>query len=114
MEDDTNIRRVSSKDRKQRIKAEGPLFPEDSKPHRRPPEQRPIKRGPARIYNLITVLFLIATIGVMIYVGIIFTNPYSALNPLPPNTPIPQIITATPTDTPAGVMTPEATSAPEN
>lgn len=55
----------------------------------------PRRRG-GGIANVLTALFLLATVGVIAYTAFIAFNPYSPLNPLPPFTPVPIIVTATP------------------
>lgn len=60
-------------------------------------------KGRGCLYNLLTLLFLVLTVGALIYGVYLFQNPYSTLNPLPPPTSLPIIITATaqpPTDVP--------------
>lgn len=47
------------------------------------------------LYNVLTVLILIATVAFIIWALIIWNNPQSDLNPLPPATPF-VVITATP------------------
>ncbi|PKN95433.1 MAG: hypothetical protein CVU44_01750 [Chloroflexi bacterium HGW-Chloroflexi-6] len=66
------------------------------------------KRNSDGLYNILTIVFLLATIGICGVVFSIFANPYSAINPFPPNTPIPPTIT--PTITP---LMPDATWTPE-
>jgi hypothetical protein len=46
--------------------------------------------------NLVTVVFVIATLGAIGLFAIIWVNPYTPLNPLAPPTPLPIIITTTP------------------
>ncbi len=60
--------------------------------------------------NLITLLFLLLTIGALGYFAVIWQNPYSTLNPLAPPTPLPLVITATLTATPT--LEPSATFTP--
>lgn len=81
-----------------------------------PPAPKPAPRPTnSRVYNLLALLFLLATIGVIIVGVIIFRDPYTPLNPLPPFTPLPIIITATfspvtepppPTSAPTATFTP--------
>lgn len=74
------------------------------------------------LFNLLTVVFLLATIGLCGLFFTIFTNPYASVNPFPPNTPIPPSITPTitplqppatwtlaPTDPPTSTITPRPT-----
>ncbi len=65
--------------------------------------------------NLLTVLFLLGTIGMIALVVIITQNPYTSLNPFPPFTPLPIVITATflpPTEAPPGTAAPTPTFTP--
>lgn len=64
--------------------------------------------------NLVTLFFLLASCGVITYFVLIWQNPYSALNPLAPPTPIPMVITATytPTFTPTASPTPIPSATP--
>ncbi|GAB4512421.1 MAG: hypothetical protein OHK0046_11900 [Anaerolineae bacterium] len=41
----------------------------------------------ARLYNLITFFFTVATLGLLAYIILLWNDPFSALNPLPPATP---------------------------
>jgi hypothetical protein len=65
---------------------------------------------------LLTVLFALATCGVLVYVIYLWQNPYSALNPLAPPTPLPVVLTATytPSWTPTAsvTFTPRPTNTP--
>lgn len=100
-----------------------PVRPMRSRPKRRPAPPPPPKRGRGCFYNLLALLFLALTAGA-IWLGVtIYNNPYSLLNPLPPPTPLPIVITATfgppaePTPAPIlgplpGEATAEATDAP--
>jgi hypothetical protein len=65
--------------------------------------------------NLLTVVFLLGTVGMIALIVIITQNPYSSLNPFPPFTPLPIVITATflpPTEAPPGTAAPTATFTP--
>ena len=92
-----------------------PLPPEEPTPPAPAQAQRAAKRNP-RPYNLLTLLFLLATCGVIAYFGYIWQYPYSALNPLAPPTPLPLMVTATlepsPTFTPSQTYTPSRTPLP--
>lgn len=55
-------------------------------------DQRP-KSGFAWGYNLLTLLFLIATGGLIVYFVYLWNNPFSPLNPLAPPTPYIQVTT---------------------
>ncbi|MFO7323539.1 MAG: hypothetical protein DIU68_017555 [Chloroflexota bacterium] len=87
-----------------------PPHPKPSPPIKPKAKRRPAappKRGRGCFYNLVTLLFLALTVGVVVFGVYIFNNPYSSLNPLPPPTPLPIIITATfsPPTEPAAVET---------
>jgi hypothetical protein len=73
-----------------------------SKAQKAAPRQQTSK-GRGCLYNLLTLLFLVLTVAALLYGVYLFQNPYSTLNPLPPPTSLPIIITATaqpPTDVP--------------
>ncbi len=70
-----------------------------------PPAPQALKEKPRRRFgrqDAIAALFVLATLGLCSYFTFIWFNPYSALNPLAPPTPLPRVITATP-PTSAGV-----------
>ncbi len=63
------------------------------------------------LYNILTVVFLVMSLCLGGAFVSIFLNPYSALNPFPPNTPIPTLVP--PTITPLGLpptWTPQPTT----
>jgi hypothetical protein len=71
------------------------------------------------LFNILTVVFLLATLCLCGVFFSIFNNPYAAINPFPPNTPIPPTITPTITPlqpdatwTPAPTDVPTATTTP--
>lgn len=66
---------------------------------RKPAPKTSRKRG--CLYNLLTLIFFLLTVGAVIYGIYLFQNPYSPLNPLPPATSLPIMITATPEPAPA-------------
>lgn len=77
------------------------------------------KRNSDGLFNILTIVFILATIGVCGLVFSIFNNPYTAINPFPPNTPIPPSITPTitpllppPTWTPEPSVIPTETNTP--
>ncbi len=82
------------------------------------PNRAPVRRARPgdRARNLISVVFLLATCGVIAYIALLWNDPYSALNPLAPPTPLPVVITATftptPTYTPSPTLTPSQTFTP--
>lgn len=65
--------------------------------------------------NLLTLLFVTASVAAVVMFVVIARNPYSPLNPFPPFTPLPVIVTATflpPTATPEASPGPTATFTP--
>lgn len=50
----------------------------------------------ALLYNLVTLLFVLATVAMVVYVAYLWNNYTSPLNPFPPPTPLPIIVTTTP------------------
>lgn len=121
-----DVRRVGRKDRKARLEPRKPLFPpeDDAPPPERfppvnppeaaaPPPPRPAPRDRrGRAANLVTAFFLLATLAVVLYVGLLTANPYTPLNPLPPFTPVPIIVTATPLPPTSTPILPTATPEP--
>ncbi len=103
-----------------------PMLPEEAPPPtaplREPPRLRHVTvsadkaKARDRGRNLVALLFLLATLGVLIYFVIVWQNPYSTLNPLAPPTPLPLVITATATPTftrtPVPTPTPSRTYTP--
>lgn len=75
--------------------APAPTAPLKDPPKPRPPVKRPNSGGSDVGRNLIALFFLLASCGVIAYIALIWQNPYSAINPLAPPTPLPLIITAT-------------------
>jgi hypothetical protein len=64
-------------------------------------EDKPVKRPSLKlnIWDLLTVLVLLATLGIAAYFVFVFVNPATALNPLPPKIPTPFLF-------PTGTITP--------
>jgi hypothetical protein len=65
--------------------------------------------------NLMTLVFLAASVGAVAWAILIYQQPFSALNPLPPFTPLPIVVTATflpPTATYTPTPIPTATFTP--
>ncbi|MBL8154747.1 MAG: hypothetical protein JNM70_11235 [Anaerolineae bacterium] len=56
---------------------------------------QPVRSGGGCVPNLVTLLFVAATVGAIALFAVIVQNPYSSLNPFPPFTPLPIIVTAT-------------------
>lgn len=115
MEDETDpktsVRRVGTADRKSALPPAGPLFedaagqtptPPPPSQARRPastprPQPKPKRRAKnAALYNLIALLFLLLTVGAVLYFAFLWENFRSPLNPFAPPTPLPIIVTATP------------------
>jgi hypothetical protein len=94
-----------------------PTAPLREPPRRRPPtpSQRE-SRSRDRTPNLLALFFFLASCGLIAYFAILWQNPYSPLNPLAPPTPLPLVITATPsptlTFTPAPTEVPSPTRTP--
>ncbi len=72
-----------------------------------------------RIYDILTLVVLLVTLGLCGLFAMLFSNPYAAFNPFPPATPLPA--PPTPTNTPLGMeptwtatatIPPTATSTP--
>lgn len=78
----------------------------------RPASKKQPSRGRGCLYNLLTLVFFLLTIGALVYGFYIFNNPFSPLNPLPPMTPLPIMITATPAPQQAEPPAPEASATP--
>ena len=87
-----------------------PTAPLKDPPKRKPAAKRPAPRSSDLGRNLVTLFFLLASCSVIAYIAIIWQNPYSALNPLAPPTPLPIVITAT--HTPTNTLTPSPTLTP--
>lgn len=85
------------------------------KPTRIPAAPPPRKRGGAA-YNLLTLLFLLSSCGLIAYFAFLWRNPYSSLNMFPPFTPPPIIVSETYiptlTYTPSETPTPQPTDTP--
>ncbi len=136
-QDTGGVRRVGRKDRKKSLEPRKPLFPpEDDLPppaaaasgsapgderlppaappaYTSPPPAQPARRRRGnRTANLVTAFFLLATAGVIVYVGLLVADPYTPLNPLPPFTPVPIIVTATPLPPTVTPVPPTATPEP--
>lgn len=73
-----------------------PLRPDHYQTPKQAPKPLPKKRGMWR-YNLVSILAILASIGVAVYIGFVWINPQSQLNLLAPPTPF-TLITATPED----------------
>ncbi len=87
-------------------------------PPKKAPTARPVRTPPTGkqiLANLLTIVFLLGTVGVGALIVTIAQNPYTPLNPFPPFTPLPIVITATflpPTALPTGTIEPTATFTP--
>jgi hypothetical protein len=62
-------------------------------------DRLPPRRRRSLPYNLVSLAMLLLSCIVVVYIGLIWQNPYSELNPLAPPTLLPRIITATYTAT---------------
>ncbi len=65
---------------------ERPATLEEEKP--RPPRRKKPSGGGGP-YKFLAFLFLIGTLGIIVFIGILVQNPASPLNPFPPKTPLP-------------------------
>jgi len=67
-------------------------------------EEEPEKKSfSIDMLDIFSILLLIAAACLGAYFLLIFINPYTAMNPLPPNTPVPPVIIPSPTNTPLGL-----------
>jgi hypothetical protein len=80
-------------------------FFDEPEPIPEPPKPKK-KRRPGCFLNLLSGILVAATMVVALLFAIIFINPQSSLNPLPPTTIPALVLTNTPTPTPAGVLPP--------
>ena len=97
---------------------DGPIFetpPEERFPPVNPQAHTPPPPPPRKrrrwLPNLLTVFFLLATTVLVGYIALLMANPYHELNPLPPYTPLPIIVSATPLP-PTPTQAPTATDIP--
>lgn len=83
---------------------------------RDPPAPQPVRQPRNTcLPNLVTLFFVVATFAVGAYFVLIASNPHTRLNPFPPFTPLPRIVTATflpPTVTWTPLPAPTATFTP--
>ena len=92
-------------------------FFDEPEPVEEPPK-RPKKRRSGCFINLLSGIFVAATLVVVLLFAMIFINPQTPLNPLPPTTLPALVLTNTPTPTPKGVLpstwtpTPTLTASP--
>lgn len=110
----TSVRRVSPRDRKTEIRAEAlfdkpatsPQKPRtESRPKTMPTaSRRPVVRKSNRRANLISLLFALLTVLMVGYIALLWVDPFTPLNPLPPFTPLPVIVTATPPPAPTPTL----------
>jgi type VI secretion system secreted protein VgrG len=71
------------------------------------------RRSYSLLWNLLTVLVLLATLGMGALFLVLFTNPYSTLNPFPPPTLPVALSLPSSTPTPEGWLPPTETPTPE-
>lgn len=102
--------------RYQRPRDRFPSLPDEPTPPPRRSRRAPVseKRSDASdgTRNLIALFFLLLTFAALAYFVVIWQDPYSPLNPLSPPTPLPLMITATPTPAPTSTPAPTNTPAP--
>jgi hypothetical protein len=83
-------------------------------PRRQPTPAPAPKRKGFEWRNVVTALFLLATLGLVAYFIFIWQNPYSPFNPLSPPIPAPIVVSETPlpspTFTPSATLTPRPTA----
>jgi hypothetical protein len=110
--DGGSVRRVGRKAEPTPDERFPPLNPDPAQPPAPPSGRRPRRAWP---YNLVALLFFVASVAIAAYYIVIARDPFSPLNPLPPFTPLPIIITTTPipaTATATLTRTPTATFTP--
>ncbi len=73
---------------------------------------QPTRNVSSLVWNILTVLVLMAVVCVGLGFGMIFLDPYSAINPFPPPTLPPTLAFPTVTPTPLGVLPPTWTPLP--
>ncbi len=73
---------------------------------------QPTRDVSSLVWNILTVLVLMAVLCVALGFGMIFINPYTAFNPFPPPTLPPTLAFPTLTPTPLGVLPPTWTPLP--
>jgi len=88
------------------------FFDEPEVVEKTPPPPAPKKRRPGCLFNFLSGIFVAGTLVVALLFAIIFINPQSGLNPLPPTTLPALVLTNTPTPTPKGVLPPTWTPTP--
>jgi hypothetical protein len=84
------------------------------KPQRKSTRQRPLAAGRAAslIWNILTVLMLLASVGLAGLFAAIYVDPASGLNPFPSPTPLPLLVQAPVLPTQLPSLTPTATALP--
>lgn len=116
-EDTAAMRAITAEEERQAAKNVAYAAQKSRKPAAYPPR----KRRRAWPYNLLTLLFVAGGCGLLYVFVTIWNNPFSALNPLPPLTPIPIVVSQTPTpsltpiptDTPTPTLTFTPSDTPE-
>lgn len=76
------------------------------------PERPPRRRSGGCVWNVLTALVLLSVACISLWFLIVFTNPYTPLNPFPPATPEPTRFIPSATPTPLGVLPPTWTASP--
>jgi hypothetical protein len=80
------------------------FFDEPEVKEKTPAPPAPKKRRPGCLLNFLSGILVAGTLVVGLLFAIIFINPQSGLNPLPPTTLPALVLTNTPTPTPKGVL----------
>lgn len=68
---------------------ERPATLEEDRPEPPKKEKQPRERKPGGFYNFVSFLFLLATVGMVIYTVLLIQNPNAPYNLFPPDTPAP-------------------------
>lgn len=95
-------------------------YSDQQAPADEPVQPEPVRQPSVWGYNLLSLFFLIGTVGLIVYFVHLWNDPFSALNPLSPPTPYVQITVtpfsivaeATPTATESATFTPEPSTTP--